>query len=184
MKNRNATRLMGLNLLLLAALLAVLAWAALGQVQWHKPVPQRPDYRTVLDGVGSPIALNAQGYDVLVQQPLFEPDRRPPVPEPPPAPPPPPEQAAAPPPPDVLDHARILGTYGSSRHGGVILHFNNEDHRLRLNQSLQGWTLQRIRGRVVTFRAADGAQRELVMEHQIPEPGAVPPGQAAPASNP
>lgn len=166
------------GLLAAALLLAlVLWWTLFSQFRWTAPAPRIPDYQQVLEGVAPPGRLLLSDYETLLQKPLFEEGRTPPVPKPvaePAAPPP----VEAPPPPDTLGRVQILGVYGNAQGGVVIVRANGKSQRVRVGDELEGWVLRRIDGRAIHF-SREGAE-ERVLELKRAESARAAP--AAPAS--
>ncbi|MFZ4480376.1 MAG: hypothetical protein ACOYNZ_10860, partial [Rhodoferax sp.] len=84
--------------LLLAAGLASLWFDLQGQVRnaaWAVPKALAPDIKVpTVAALSSPIAGNPPPFAVVLERPLFAPDRRLPPPPPPPIPPPPPDPLA------------------------------------------------------------------------------------------
>lgn len=164
-----------LQILLLAnaALALVLLWlwflpdGSLRDVHWQPPEARKTDLANMmpaLPGVGS---ADTSQFIAMLDRPLFAITRRPP-------PPPPPPQAQ--PPADNLSTARLSGMYQGDGVGGIILTIAGKDRRLRLNETVEGWKLQTISGRDVTF-ARGGQRRVLTLPRAALTGGA---GQAAP----
>ena len=131
-------------------------------------------------------AANPAQYLAMLERPLFAPDRRPPPPPAPPAPPP------APPPPDPLANVQISGIF-SGDPAGIIANVDGKARRVRINDSIGGWTLKSISGREVTFgQGSDSRQLRMNYSRLGPpvvraaEPSMAPsaPGQAQPANAP
>ena len=100
-------------------------------------------------------AANPAQYLAMLERPLFAPDRRPPPPPAPPAPPP------APPPPDPLANVQISGIF-SGDPAGIIANVDGKARRVRINDSIGGWTLKSISGREVTFgQGSDSRQLRM-----------------------
>lgn len=148
-----------LQILLLTnvALVFVLLWlwflpdGSLRNVHWQPPEARKADLASmlpVLPGVGS---ADTSQFVAMLDRPLFTITRRPPPPPPPPQPPPPS---------DNLSTARLSGVYQGEGVGGVILYIAGKDRRLRLNETIEGWTLQAITGRDVAFTR--GGQRRVL----------------------
>ena len=170
-------------LLLNAALVALLAalWynpgGGLRNSHWEPPRPQKTDYRAMLPPVGDSLPVNTSQFVVLLERPLFAANRRPP----PPPPPPEPVVAALV---DNLSTARLMGVFQSSGGGGVIIKMGGADKRLRVNESIEGWTLQSIAGNTVTF-AGQGQTRTLTLQRaSLTTGGGGLPPAAAPAPSP
>lgn len=144
-------------LLVNVALVCVLIWLwvlpdrSLRNVHWRQPEAIKTDLAKmlpILPGVGS---ADTSQFIAMLDRPLFAITRRPP-------PPPPPPQA--PPPTDNLSTARLTGVYQGEGGSGVIIFIAGKDRRLRLNEAIEGWMLQNVAGRDVTF--ARGGQRRVL----------------------
>jgi hypothetical protein len=186
MIRRYAIPLLGAVNLALAGTLAWL-WLApdgsLRNVKWQAPAPRKGDLASMLPPTpGMPAGDPAQ-YLAMLDRPLFSTTRRPPPPPPPPAPPPPV---------DTLASARVSGVFSGDGVGGVIISVDGKSRRVRLNESINGWTVKSIAPRSVTL--TQGAQTRVL---EMPRaalstytglarqsvPGAVPAPQA-PAARP
>ena len=168
-----------LTLLLLttAALVLVLAflWLApdgsLRNVRWEPPVPVTSDYLQMLPVLPERSRVDTSRFMALLERPLFSLTRRPPPPAPPPV---------AEVPPDNLSTARLSGIFTGAGTGGAIIHIAGKNRRVRLNESVDGWVLQAIQGRSVTF--ASGGQTRVL---QLPRAAlSTYSGQALPADTP
>ena len=172
-----------LHLLLLAnaALALVLAWlwftptGAVRNVHWQPPAAQKTDFAAMLPALPGIAAADTSQFIAMLDRPLFTATRRPPPPPPPPA---------AQEPVDNLSTARLTGLYQGAGTGGVIINLGGKDRRLALNTVVDGWKLQSIQGRSVTFASA-GRTRVL----QLPRAAlttytglAKPPAAPAPAA--
>ena len=172
-----------LRLLLLLILLVAggLAWmwfdqhAQLRNLAWVAPKALPPDIKVP---AGPPkagsIASDASLFAVVLERPLFAPDRRPPPPPPPPTPPPPP---------DPLANIQIQGIF-SGASAGIIARVEGKMRRVKINESIGPWTLKSIDGRDVTFTKGQ-ENRKLRLTYarlDAPTPQAVaakvPPAQA------
>ena len=85
---------------------------------------------------------------------------------------------------DNLSTARLTGVYQGASTGGIIINIAGKDRRVALSTAVDGWTLQSIQGRNVTFASA-GRTRVL----QLPRAAlttytglAKPPAAPAPAA--
>ncbi len=138
-------------LVLNGALAAWLTWmwftpqGALRNVHWQPPMAQKTDLSSLLPALPTLQQTDTDRFIVLLERPLFSPTRRPP----PPPPPPPPPAAAAPV--DNFSTARLSGVFEGPGGTGIIIQIAGKNHRLQLNQALDGWTLKSVRGRQVTF---------------------------------
>jgi hypothetical protein len=177
-----ATRIL---LLLVLALSAGLAWMwfdSNGQMRhmtWFKPQAVKPDIKmpSLLNlGQTQPSIASA----VILERPMFAPDRRPPPPPPPPV---------APPPPDPLANLQIKGIFDGET-AGILALLDGKSRRIKLNETIGPWTLKSIDGRDITF--TQGAESRKIhmaytrLDTPAPKPFAtnVPPAPgSAPAPN-
>ena len=142
-----------LHLLLLAnaALALLLAWlwftpaGTTRNVRWQPPAAQKTDFAAMLPVLPSIATADTSQFIAMLDRPLFAATRRPPPPPPPPA---------AQEPVDNLSTARLTGLYQGAGTGGVIINLGGKDRRLALNTVVDGWKLQSIQGRSVTFASA------------------------------
>lgn len=178
-----------LTLLVLAnlALALTLAFFWLGRdgnlrnVRWEPPLPLAADYQKMLPALPERARVDTTRFMALLERPLFSSTRRPPPPPPPPA---------AAPPTDNFSTAQLTGVFVSANTAGVIINIAGKTRRLKVNESVDGWVLQAVQGRSVTF-ASGGETRVL----ELPRaklatfsgqalPVAPPPIPAAPAPPP
>lgn len=68
---------------------------------------------------------------------------------------------------DKLENVKLLGVYGSGKKAGVILSYGGEQQRLKLDQSVDGWTLAGVDEDGAHFEA-DGEVSLLPLEHAAP----------------
>lgn len=169
MKRWELSLLLVLNLLLLGWLAS--RWITpsgewIG-VQWMPPAAQRP----VLDGGAAlaPTGIEVGRFVATLERPLFVATRRPP-------PPPQAASAAA----DPLNDLRLLGVYGNEQGGGVILSVDSRVRRVKLGESLNGWTLRSVKPNAVELARGDEV-RSVEIRRAAPEPGPAPAG-AQPAA--
>ena len=185
-----------MRLLLLVILLlgGGLAWqwfdenAVPRSLAWTPPAAVLPELaKPVPAPLSGASAANPAQYLAMLERPLFAPDRRPP---PPPAPPALPAPPPAPPPPDPLGNVQISGIF-SGDPAGIIANVDGKARRVRINDSIGGWTLKSISGREVTFgQGSDSRQLRMNYSRLGPPvvrataPNMVPaaPGQAPPAT--
>lgn len=106
--------------------------------------------RNAAPSAGASQSANQPIYGAVGAAPVSE-TRRPP---PPPPPPPPPVPV------DVLSNAQLSAIYAGEQLTGVIINVNGKNRRVRLNESIDGWVLRSVQGRVVTFDYG-GQQRQL-----------------------
>lgn len=125
----------------------------LRNMRWQPPAPVMSDYLQMLPALPERARVDTSRFMVLLERPLFALTRRPP-------PPPPPPVAVVEPPPDNLSTARLSGIFMGAGTGGAIIHIAGKNRRVRLNESVDGWVLQSIEGRSVTF--ASGGQTRML----------------------
>lgn len=145
------------------ALLMVLAFlwftptGAIRNSHWSEPQPHTTDFLAMVPPLPKVGEVDTRQFLAMLDKPLFSPTRRPPPPPPPPA-------AAAPV--DNLSTARLSGVFQGSGTGGVILNIAGKDRRVHMNESIEGWALQSIQGRTVTF-AQQGQTRVLQLPRAL-----------------
>lgn len=153
---RNILLLLVLTNVVLTLVLASL-WVApdgrMRNVRWQPPAPVISDYLQMLPALPERARVDTGRFMVLLERPLFALTRRPPPPPPPPIP----VVATAP---DNLSTARLSGIFMGSGTGGAIIHIGGRNRRVRLNESVDGWVLQSIGGRSVTF--SSGGQTRVL----------------------
>lgn len=159
------------------ALVLVFLWVArdgsLRNVRWEPPEPVASDFRQMIPALPERARVDTSRFMVLLERPLFALNRRPP-------PPPPPPVAEVEAPPDNLSSARLSGVFMGAGTGGVIINIAGKNRRVRLNESVDGWVLQTVQGRSVTF--ASGGQTRVL---QLPRAAlATFSGQAPPVAPP
>ena len=163
-----------------AALALVAMWlqpgSGLRNTRWTAPAAVVADYRAMLPPLPEIVQTDTSQFLGMLERPLFSATRRPP-------PPPPPSPSAAPvePPPDNLRSATLSGVYTSADGGGAILTIAGKTRRMQVQQSFEGWTLQSVQERGVTF-VRGGETLTL----QLPKANlrAAPAGNAPPATAP
>ena len=142
------------------ALLAVLAslWlnpdGSLRNARWIAPVPVTNDYLQMLPALPERESVDTNRFLALLERPLFQLTRRPPPP------PPPPSAAAAPEAVDNLSTAQLSGVVAGEKTASIIITMAGKARRVRLNDSVDGWMLQSIQGRSVTF--SSGSQTRVL----------------------
>lgn len=134
-----------LLLLLILLLSAGLAWmwfdeqAQLRSLAWVAPKALPPDIKVPAGPPKTdPTISDTSRYAVILDRPLFAPERRPP---PPPAPPPPPDPFAT---------IKIQGVF-SGANAGILASVDGKSRRVKMNETIGNWTLKSIDGRDVTF---------------------------------
>ncbi len=157
MKPNAIALLLGLNGALALGLAAL--WVApdgsLRNTAWTAPEPVRTDYLAMVPTLPARERVDTSRFFAMLDRPLYALTRRPPPPPPPPAPPPPV---------DTLRNARLLGLLMSGPNTGTaILNVDGRNRRVRLKESVEGWTLQAIQGRSATFTNM-GESRVLQMQ--------------------
>lgn len=156
-----------LNLALAVGLAA--AWlnpdGSLRNVHWSQPEPVTVDYLTSVPLLPARASTDMGRVISMTDRPLFSPTRRPP-------PPPPPTVAPEDVPVDNLSTARILGVYEGSGVGGIVVNVAGKNRRIRLHESVDGWTLKSIQGKAVVFERS-GQTRTLQLTRALFKGGAV-----------
>lgn len=145
--------LLVLNAALLAGLAALWVNPATLQwrdVRWSPPAPLVPEL-----GAQAPATrVAAARHPEILDRPLFSPTRRPP----------PPEQAqaepAAAPQPDPLKDVHLFGIFEAGRDRGAILRIDGDVQRVRVGESVAGWTLREVHDRQVVL-VRQGQSRTL-----------------------
>ena len=141
------------------ALLVVLAalWfspdGSLRIARWTPPAAITNDYLQMLPSLPQRQPVDTSRFLALLERPLFQLTRRPP-------PPPPPPSEAVQAPVDNLSTAQLSGIVAAEGVASIILTMAGKARRVRLNESVDGWTLQSIQGRSVIF-AGGGQTRTL-----------------------
>lgn len=140
-----------------ALLMLALAWlwfapdGSLRNVGWKPPAAHKTDFGAMLPALPGIATADTSRFVAMLDRPLFSATRRPPPPPPPPA---------AQTPVDNLSTARLSGVYEGQGAGGVIINLGGKDRRVALNSVVEGWTLQSVQGRSVTF-SSNGQVRVL-----------------------
>ena len=144
-----------------AALVLCLLWlwftpdGALRNVHWQPPAAQKSDFAAMLPALPGVAPADTSHFIAMLDRPLFSMTRRPPPPPPPPSS----EESA---PVDTLTTARLSGVFEGAGGGGIIINIAGKDRRARLNEVVEGWKVQTIAGRNVTF-ARNGQTRQLTL---------------------
>lgn len=142
-----------------AALAVCLVWLWVGQdgqlrnVHWQPPQPQTTDFASIMPPLPGVTPADTSQFIAMLDRPVFSLSRRPP---PPPAPP----ESEQKPPEDNLSTAQLSGLYKGEGAGGAIIQIAGKNRRMQLKDVVEGWTLQSIQERSVTFMRA-GKSREL-----------------------
>ena len=145
--------LLSAALLLLLLSLWFTSSGAVRNVHWQPPKAHSTDFAAMLPALPGVVSADITQFVAMLDRPLFSTTRRPP-------PPPPPPEAAAPV--DNLSTARLSGIFEGAGGGGIIINIAGKDQRVRLKEVLDGWSLQAIAGRNVTF-ARSGQTRVLTL---------------------
>lgn len=146
-----------------AALVLCLLWlwftpdGALRNVHWQAPAAQKSDFAAMLPGLPGVTPADTSHFIAMLDRPLFSITRRPPPP-----PPPPPASSPEPPPVDNLSTASLSGVFEGTGVGGIIINIAGKDRRVSLNDMVDGWKVQTIAGRDVTF-SRNGQTRQLTL---------------------
>lgn len=175
-----------INVALVVALAAL--WlnpdGSLRNTRWAAPMPIKNDYLQMLPFLPERQPIDTNRFLALLERPLFQLTRRPP-------PPPPPLSVVAQAPIDNLSTAQLSGVVVGDGTATIIVTMAGKARRVRLNESVDGWTLQSIQGRSVTF-AGGGQTRVLQLPRAamtsfsgttLPVPATpVPPAPPAPSA--
>lgn len=162
-------------LLINIALALVLLWlwflpdGSMRNVHWQPPEARKTDFATLLPALPGVGSADTSQFISMLDRPLFAITRRPP-------PPPPPPEAELPT--DNLSTAHLSGVYQGAGAGGIIITIAGKDRRVSLNQTIDGWKVQAISGRDVTF-ARGGQRRVLTLPRAALNAGT---GQSVPPS--
>lgn len=168
---------------LLAVGLAVLWFqpdGTLRNAHWQAPEPVNADYLAMVPALPDRKPVETGRLMAMLERPLFSSTRRPP----------PPAASEAPVPADNLSTARLLGIFESAQTSGAILQVAGKNRRVRLNESVDGWVLQSVQKRAVTFASGDQTRtlslvRALVNtgpSAMVPAAPMSPPPQALPVA--
>lgn len=170
----------------LAVLCAVNALLALGlgalwfqpdgslrNVHWQAPEPVNVDYLAMVPSLPARNPVETGRLMAMLERPLFSSTRRPPPPVVP--------EAAIPV--DNLSAARLLGVFEGAQFSGAIIQVAGKNRRVRLNESVDGWVLQSVQRRAVTF-ASGNQTRTLPLVQSLLNTGPSMAMPAAPVSPP
>jgi hypothetical protein len=69
---------------------------------------------------------------------------------------------------DNLDQVKLEGIYSAGESSGIVISIKKERSRIRLNETLFGWTLKELNENGAVFTRSDGKQRVLQLEHALP----------------
>ena len=180
MKRHALTMLVVINVALAVVLAAL--WlnpdGSLRNTHWAAPVSIKNDYLQMLPSLPERQPIDTNRFLALLERPLFQLTRRPP-------PPPPPPTAVVQAPVDNLSTAQLSGVVAGDGSASIIITMAGKARRVRLNESVDGWALQSIQGRSVTF-AGGGQTRTLQLPRAAvtSSSGAALPVQAAPPPAP
>lgn len=152
----------------------------LRHVHWQRPVPQTSDYAALVPQLPGVAPADTGPFIGLLERPLFSPTRRPP----PPASSKDQEQG-----PDS-GLGELSGIIEGQGAGGAIVQIGGKARRVRLHESVEGWTLSAVKERSATFTRA-GQSRVLQLPRAklqngpaLPPPAASAPPVAAPPAAP
>lgn len=160
------------------ALAGGLAWrwvtpdGQLRDVRWIPPAPIKP---VLTDSVFPPWSADLGSFMAALDRPLFSATRKPPQK---------PAEAAAVVV-DTLDSVRVLGLYSSGgTSGGAIVRSEGKVLRLKLGDTLSGWTVKEVRPReLVMARGADQRTLDVKMGPDLAADVPGTPGGGAAAGN-
>ena len=178
MKRHVLAMLLALNVALAVALAAL--WfsmdGGLRNIHWAAPEPIKNDYLQMLPSLPERQPIDTNRFLVLLERPLFQLTRRPPPPPPPPA-------AVVEVPVDNLSTAQLSGVVAGDGGASIIINMAGKARRVRLNEAVDGWVLQSIQGRSVTF-AGGGQTRTLQLPRaaMTTSSGTAPPMPYAPSA--
>lgn len=153
---------------------------SLRNAHWQTPAPVNADYLTMVPSLPARKPLETSRLVAMLERPLFSPTRRQP----------PPVVPEAPIPVDNLSTARLLGVFEGAQASGAILQVAGKNRRVRLNESVDGWVLQSVQRRAVTFVSGDQTRTLSLMRSLVNTGPAMamsaasmsPPPQASPLS--
>ena len=155
MKRHVLAVLVAINVALLVVLAAL--WfspdGSLRSARWTPPAAITNDYLQMLPSLPQRQPVDTSRFLALLERPLFQLTRRPP-------PPPPPPSEAVQAPVDNLSTAQLSGIVAAEGGASIIITMAGKARRVRLHESVDGWTLQSIQGRSVIF-AGGGQTRTL-----------------------
>ena len=171
-----------------AALVLALAWlwidktGQLRNIHWQPPTPQISDYAGMVPALPGLAPADTSQFIAMLDRPLFSLTRRPP----PPPPPPTPQE-----PPDNFSTAQLSGLFLGQGDGGAIVQIAGKARRVRLRETVEGWTLSGVQDRSATFTRA-GQSRVLQLPRaaltnapaHLPAPSASTPRAAQPPAIP
>lgn len=168
------------------ALALALAWlwitpaGQLRNTHWQPPAPQTSDYASMGPALPGLAPADTRQFIGMLERPLFSPTRRPP-------PPPPPPKAQEPT--DNLSTAQLSGLFQGQGDGGAILQIAGKPRRVRLRESVEGWTLSAVHERSATFTRGGQSRvlqlpRAALTSAAARPPAASPPPPVVPAQAP
>ncbi len=68
-----------------------------------------------------------------------------------------------------IDGVALQGVYAAGAESGIIVSYKDERHRLRLDESIAGWTFSELNGNGAVFTYGSERQ-ELPLKHALPGP--------------
>lgn len=151
----------------------------LRNMTWSSPQAVKPDIKMpTVPNLGQ--MEPSTSSSVILERPIFAPDRRPPPPPPPPT---------VPPPPDPLADLQIKGIFDGQT-AGILAIVGGKSRRINLNDTIGPWSLKSVEGRDVTFTRGTET-RKLHMAYArlntpvpvAPKPPTANASTAAPAQN-
>lgn len=146
---------------------------SLRNAHWQAPAPVNADYLAMVPSLPARKPVETGRLMAMLERPLFSSTRRPP----------PPVVPEAPIPVDNLSTARLLGVFEGAQASGAILQVAGKNRRVRLNESVDGWVLQSVQRRAVTFASGDQT-RTLSLVRSLVNTGPVMAMPAAPMPPP
>lgn len=146
---------------------------SLRNAHWQAPEPVNADYLAMVPSLPARKLVETGRLMAMLERPLFSSTRRPP----------PPVVPETPIPVDNLSAARLLGVFEGAQTSGAILQVAGKNRRVRLNESVDGWVLQSVQRRAVTF-ASGGQTRTLSLVRALVNTGPSATVPAAPIPTP
>lgn len=113
------------------------------ELNWQAPAPIKPDITS-----GSPLPqtqVDLGRFVATLERPLFVPTRRPPPPPP----------AASAPQAEPLPPMRLMAVFGNADSGGLLAAIGGRIKRVKLGESISGWTVKSIQRTGVELSRGD-----------------------------
>ncbi|WP_158291754.1 hypothetical protein [Lampropedia puyangensis] len=116
-----------------------------------------------MEGAELPGQLKADQYPSIVSQPLFESDRQWPKPAPKEEKAPEPQAPVK----DALDGIVLQGIYDQASSGMAIFSVEGKSHRLKVGESYEGWTLNKVEPLSASFSHATHGEKSVELKRKI-----------------